>query len=102
MLKLNRRQMVSGTEVARHLSAYLDKAAERGERVFVARNNRIEVVLMGIEDYERLSDYEEIVEHLVAAELIEARRNEPAVTDLERLLSEEGFNPDELRKVDPE
>lgn len=101
-LKLARKQMISSSEMARRFAEYLDRAREQAERLFVTRNNQIEAVLLGVEDFERLSEFEEIVEHLLVAGLIEARRNDPEVSDLEALLQQEGLDPDELTSVDPE
>lgn len=101
-LKLERKQMISSTDMARRFAEYLDRARQRDERLFVTRNNEIEAVLLNVEDFERLAEFEEIVEHLLVAKLAEARRNEPEVIDLEALLQEEGLNPDELRGINPD
>lgn len=100
-LRLERTQMVSSTEMARHFAEYLDRAAKRSDRLYITRNNEIEGVLMGIGDFERLAELEEIVEHLTIGRLVETRRSEPEVIDLEALLREEGLDPDELRRIDP-
>lgn len=94
--------MISSTDMARRFAEYLDRARQRDERLFVTRNNEIEAVLLNVEDFERLAEFEEIVEHLLVAKLAEARRNEPEVIDLEALLQEEGLNPDELRGINPD
>lgn len=99
-LRLTRRQMISSTEMARRFAEYLDRASERNERLFITRNNEIEGVLLGIEDFERLLEIEEIAEHLSIARLVEARKHEGEVIDLEALLREEGLDPDELGGVE--
>lgn len=101
ILKLERSQMISSTDMARRFAEYLDRTSKQEERLFVIRNNEIDAVLLGIEDYERLVELEDLVEHLEIARLIESRRGEPEGTDLETLLREEGLDPDELRKIDP-
>ncbi|MDI3281562.1 MAG: type II toxin-antitoxin system Phd/YefM family antitoxin [Bacillota bacterium] len=101
-LKLDRKQMVSSTEMARRFAEYLDRTQTSLERFFITRNNEIEAVLLSVEDYERLVEFEEIVEHLVIAKMIEERQDEPEVIDLEALLREEGLDPDDLRRIDPE
>lgn len=102
-LTLNRSQMISSTDAARRFSEYLDRASKNGDRLYVTRNNEIEAVLIGIEDFERLLELEDLVEHLSIAKLIEERKDEPEVSvDLVALAREEGFDPDELRRSDPE
>lgn len=99
-LKLDRRQMVSSTDMARRFAEYLDRAGEKAERLYVTRNNQIEAVLLNVEDFERLQAFEEIVEHLLVAKLVADRRNEDEVeVDLEALLLEEGLDLDELRRL---
>ncbi len=100
-LRLSRHQMVSSTDLPRRFGEYLDRATQRSEPIFVTRNNSIEAVVLGIEDYERLTEYEELVEHLIIAQLVKDRADEPEVTDLETLLREEGTDEDELQKSDP-
>lgn len=101
MLRLERKQMVSSTEVGRRFAEYLGQVTEARERCFIVRNNRIEAVLLGIEDFERLAEYEDVVEHLVVADLIARRRDEPEEVDLDTALAEVGLGPDELRETDP-
>lgn len=101
-LRLNRNQMISSSEMARHFAEYLERACKGTDRLYVTRNNEIEAVLVGIEDFERLLDLEELVEHLTVARVRETRRNEPEVIDLAALLREEGLIADELEGVNPE
>lgn len=101
-LRLKRTQMVSSTDMARRFAEYLDRATSSSESLFITKNNEIRAVLVSIEDFEWFSELEEIAEHLAIGKLVEARRNEPDVIDLESLLRREGLNPDELRRIDPE
>lgn len=101
-LKLSRSQMISSTDMGRRFAEYLDRSHRGQERLFVTRNNEIEAVLVGIEDYERLLELEELVETLAIDGLVKARRREPEVGDLEALLRKEGVTEDELRRVDPD
>lgn len=101
-LRLSRSQMISSTDMGRRFAEYLDRASRGLERLFVTRNNEIEAVLIGIEDYERLLELEELVEYLASDKLVKARREEPEVGDLEVLLRKEGLTEDELRGIDPD
>lgn len=101
-LKLSRSQMISSTDMGRRFAEYLDRARRGLERLFVTRNNEIEAVLIGIEDYERLLELEELVESLAIDKLVKSRRGEPEVGDLEALLREEGLTEDDLRGIDPD
>jgi len=101
-LRLSRSQMISSTDMGRRFAEYLDRARRGQERLFVTRNNGIEAVLIGIEDYERLLELEELVETLAVDKLVRARREEPEVGDLEVLLRKEGLSEDELRRIGPD
>ena len=98
-LRLDRRQMVSSTDMARRFAEYLDRADQKAERLFVTRNNQIEAVLLSVEDFERLQAYEEIVEYLAIADLVAERQSEEEIeVDLEVLLREEGLDLDLIRE----
>jgi prevent-host-death family protein len=101
-LKLERTQMVSSTDMARRFAEYLDRVVKTSQPLYITRNNEFQAVLLSIDDYERLADFEEIIEHLTIARLVETRQNETEVVELEALLRKEGLDPDELRNVEPE
>lgn len=95
-LRLDRSRIISSSEASRNFGEVLNRVKE-AEELFIARNNAIEAVLVDIDVFERLSQLEEIVEHLEIAGLITQRQAEPEVGTLEDLLAEEGIRTDDGR-----
>ena len=61
------------TKLQRELTQKLKEVSETGEPVFVLRNNEMAAVIVSVEEYELLTQAEEILEHLEVAEKIEKR-----------------------------
>ena len=61
------------TKLQRELTRKLKEVSETGEPVFVLRNNEMAAVIVSVEEYELLTQAEEILEHLEVAEKIEKR-----------------------------
>lgn len=64
-LTLTADELITSTKATRELPRLLDRLSEK--RWFIQRNNKLEGVLLGIEEYERLLELEEEVEHLTLA-----------------------------------
>ena len=64
-LTLTRDELVTSSRAARELSHLLDRLPE--QRWFIQRNNRLEGVLLSVQEYERLLELEDEVEHLALA-----------------------------------
>ncbi len=74
-LTLTPDELITSTKATRELPRLLDHLPEK--RWFIQRNNRLEGVLLGIEEYERLLELEEEVEHLtLALTLMERERRD--------------------------
>ncbi len=58
-------ELITSTKASRELPRLLDHLSEK--RWFIQRNNKLEGVLLGIEEYERLLELEEEVDHLTLA-----------------------------------
>ena len=72
-LTLTADELITSTKVIRELPRLLDRLSDK--RWFIQRNNKLEGVLLGIEEYERLLELEEEVEHLtLAVTLMERER----------------------------
>jgi len=70
-LVLSSDELISSSIAARELSRLLDRLPEK--KWFIQRNNKLEAVLLGIEEYERLLELEEAVEHLILALTLQDR-----------------------------
>jgi len=66
-LSINRTmELVSVTEAARHLASLISRLKENlANKIFLTKNNTIEAVLLPIEEYEKLLDLQEELDHLV-------------------------------------
>lgn len=81
------KELISATEAARHLGTLLKNFhAHDASKYFVARNNTIEAVILPIEEYEKLMDLQEELDHLLLA--VEIREREKRDTGKRVTLAE--------------
>ena len=74
-LTLTADELITSTTVARELPRLLDRLSE--QRWFIQRNNQLEGVLLGIEEYKQLLQSEEEIEHLtLVLTLLERERRD--------------------------
>ena len=66
-------KMIPVTRLQRELTQRLKEVSETGEPVYVLRNNEMAAVIVSAEEYELLTQAEEILEHLEIADKIEKR-----------------------------
>ncbi len=66
-------KLIPVTKLQRELTQKLKEVSETGEPVFVLRNNEMAAVIVSAEEYELLTQAEEILEHLEIAEEVEKR-----------------------------
>jgi len=80
-------ELITSTKATRELPRLLDHLPEK--RWFIQRNNKLEGVLLGIEEYARLLELEEEVEHLALALMLteRERRDDGYRIGLDRLAS---------------
>ncbi len=96
MIAYTRDEIISATELARNLSATLNSIVKNSkEKVAIAKNNKLEAVIINIEEYERLKEAYELLEHIKTAKLIQERKDSKSVS-FEELLKKEHIDYDEL------
>ena len=96
MVAYRRDEIISTTELARNVATTIGSIVRREkDKIAIAKNNKLEAVLINIEEYERLKEAQEILEELEIAKLVESRKESPTVT-FEELLEKEGISYDEL------
>lgn len=65
MIAYARDEIIPATEVARNFSSVFKSLVEGAkERVAIAKNNKLELVVLPIEEYERLKDIADLAEHI--------------------------------------
>lgn len=83
----------------RNLSATLNSIAEHTkEKIVIAKNNKLEAVILDIEEYERLKEAYDLMEHLEIAKVIEERRklSKDAYLDGDEVLKKLGLSLDDV------
>jgi len=92
-------ELISSTEIVRNFSAILDSIKEhRRDKVAVMRKNKIEAVILSIEEYERIQELADLIDHLQIYKTIENRKATPveAYVDFEQVLAEHGLSIDDI------
>ena len=96
MVAYTRDEIISATDLARNVSGTLSSLAnQEKEKIAIMKNNKIETVMIDIEEYERLKEAYELMEHSEIAKIVEERKDSETI-DFETLLEKEGISYDEL------
>lgn len=96
MVAYRRDEIISVTDLARNLSSALSSLMEYSkEKLAISKNNRLEAVIIPIEEYERMREAYEYMENMEIANIIEERKDSKTIS-FEALLKERGINKDEL------
>ncbi len=78
MVAYRRDEIISATELARNVSKTLNSITRHEkEKIAISKNNRLEAVVIGIEEYERLKEAHDLMEHIEIAKIIEERSKTP-------------------------
>lgn len=65
MIAYARDEIISATEVARNFSSVFKSLVDGAkERIAIAKNNKLELVVLPIEEYERLKDIADLAEYI--------------------------------------
>jgi PHD/YefM family antitoxin component YafN of YafNO toxin-antitoxin module len=65
MIAYTRDEIIPATEVARNFSSVFKSLVDGAkERIAIAKNNKLELVVLRIEEYERLQDIADLSEHI--------------------------------------
>lgn len=96
MIAYARNEIISATDMARSFSTALTSILEQTkEKLAISKNNKLQAVLINIEEYERLKEAYDILEHIEIAKKIEERKNSKTFT-LEEIMNEFGISEDDL------
>ena len=92
-------ELISSTDIVRNFGAILDSIKERRrDKVAVMRKNKLEAVILSIDEYERIQGLADLIEHLQIFKTIEKRKATPLeeYVDFENLLAEHGLSIDDI------
>ncbi len=96
MVAYTRDEIISVSDLARNLSATLGSLLDYSrEKLAISKNNKLEAIIIPIEEYERMHEAYEYVENMEIARIIEERKNSKTIP-LEELLERRGISKDDL------
>ena len=96
MIAYSRSEIISATEIARSFSTALNSVIENTkEKLAISKNNKLQAVLIDIEEYERLKRAYDLMEHIEIAQKIKERKNSKTIS-LDNLMKEYGISEDDL------
>jgi len=74
MLSYSRQEMIGITELAKSLGGFIEKVVSGSvEKLIVIRHNKAEVVILPIEEYERMKEIATLAEDMQIASIISQR-----------------------------
>ena len=75
MIAYARDEIIPATEIARNFSSVFKSLTDGvKERIAIAKNNKLELVVLRIEEYERLQDIADLAEHIEIYKTVTERR----------------------------
>ena len=81
MITYSREEILSASEVARSFSSVLKELMQHTkERFAVSKNNKIEAVVLSIDEYERLQEAYDLVEHMEIYKKVKARESSKTIS----------------------
>ena len=80
MITYSREEILSVSEVARSFSSVLKELMQHTKNRFaVSKNNKIEAVVLSIDEYERLQEAYDLVEHMEIYKKVKERANSKTI-----------------------
>lgn len=99
MITYKKAELMSSTEIVRNFSSILDSITKHGkDKIAVMRKNKLEAIILSVEEYERIYELQELLEHIQIYKTVEQRKDTPLneYIDLDQLLAEQGIDLDEI------
>ena len=92
-----RKEIISSSNTAKKLGQILDDLRKGiKERVIISKNNQLEAVILPIEDYEKIIELAELVDHLQISNIVKKREKETAEISFDEVLKQSGITRDEI------
>jgi len=95
MLGYTKDELISSTDIVRNFSSILDSIKEhKRSKVAVLRKNRLEAVILSVDEYEKIRELADLMEHLEIYEAVKQREATPMTeyVDIETILAENGLS----------
>ncbi len=96
MVTYSRDEIISASEIARGFSTVLkDLMNHTKERLAISKNNKLEAVVLPIEEYERLQEAYDLMEHMDIYQKMQSRKDSKTVS-MEESAKKYGIDLDDL------
>ena len=96
MIAYTRNEIISATDMARSFSTALTSILEQTkEKLAISKNNKLQAVLINIEEYERLKEAYDLMEYIEIAKKVEERKTSKTIS-LEEAMKQHGISENEL------
>ena len=96
MVAYTRHEIISATDIARSFATALNSILEQTkDKLAISKNNKLQAVLINIEEYERLKEAYDTLEYMEISKKIAERKNSQTIS-LEESMKRHGINEDEL------
>lgn len=97
MVAYARDEIVPATDLARNFSSIFKSLVDGvREKVAVAKNNKLELVMLPIAEYERMREAQDLLEHMEIYKIVKERENQPTIS-FDEMLEKVGLTRDDLR-----
>jgi len=96
LIAYTRNEIISATDMARSFATALTSILEESkEKLAISKNNKLRAVLIDIEEYERLKEAYDLMEHIEIAKKIDERKNSKTIS-LEEVMKQHGISENEI------
>jgi len=96
MIAYTRDEIISITELSRNLSTSLASVIDYSkEKLAISKNNKLEAVILPIDEYERLAEFYEEMENREISRIVEERKDAKTIS-FEELLELRGIDKNDL------
>ena len=96
MVAYARDEIVPATDLARNFSSIFKSLVDGvREKVAVAKNNKLELVILPIAEYEKMKEAQELLEHMEIYKLVKEREGKPTIS-FDEVLEKAGLTKDDL------
>ena len=96
MVAYRRDEIISASDIVRNFSGVLNSLIDYSkDRFVISKNNKLEAVVLPIEEYERMQEALEMMEHIEIYNIVKERETQKTIS-LEESAAEFGINLDEL------
>ncbi|MDF1877659.1 type II toxin-antitoxin system Phd/YefM family antitoxin [Sulfurimonas sp. SAG-AH-194-L11] len=96
MIAYTRDEIISASEISRSFSSVLnDLISYTKDRFVISKNNKLEAVVLPIEEYERMQEALDFLEHMEIYNVVKERENSKTIP-LSDVMKELGISEDDL------